>query len=250
MKKLLISVFVIAALMGCKKTVISSPSDQFGYVKFDLSADTEMTVITKAEPTAEELATYNVSLHNSSGQIETKEYAEIAELGWEVPAGTYKVFVENCTEAEATPEGDRGSVRLARLVENVEVAAGVATEVDVECVPVNSRVTVGFDENFESVFTDPSVNLTGGVRSFDMTWGHAAENGVYYPADTEISWTLTASLSGGQKTFSDKIVTQAGKWTQITFSASTTDGSINVNITVSDDFGEPVEELVSINPFE
>lgn len=253
MKKLLLPVFAIAALVSCKKTVVSSPADQFGYVNFDLSADTEMTVITKAEPTAEELATYNVSLHNSTGLIETKEYAEIAELGgWKVPAGIYKVYVENYTEDEATPQGSKGSIRLASLVEDVEVTAGVGTEVNVQCVPVNSRVTVAFDANFGAVFTDPVVNLAGGLRSFDMTWGHEVANSVYYPAETEISWSLTASLAGEQRTYqsTEKILTQSGKWTQITFSASTTDGSINVNITVSEDFGEPVQELVSINPFE
>ena len=252
MKKLLTSVFVIAALVSCKKTVISSPSDQFGYVYFDLSAETEMTVITKAEPTDEELASYNVTLHNSEGPIDTKEYVEVAELGWKVPAGTYTVYVENYTEAEATPEGERGAVRLAGLMKDVVVAAGVGTDVTVECVPVNSRVTVAFDDSFNAVFADPVIKVAGGLRSFDMTWGHDIANSVYYPAETEISWTLTATLSGEQRTYQsvEKLKTQAGKWTQITFSASTTDGRINVSITVNDDFGEPLQEQVSINPFE
>lgn len=253
MKKLLISVLAIAALVGCKKTVIDTPSDQFGYLRLNLSTDTEMTVVTKADLTPEELATFNVTLHNSTGgEIDTKEYAEIAESGWAVSAGTYKVYVENLTDAEATPEGDKGTIRVGCLVEDVSVAAGVPTEVTADCTPINSRVTVAYDENFETVFAEPVVNIKGGSRSFGMTWGHDIAKSVYYPAGTELSWTLDAKLAGVDKTYNSTapILTQTGKWTQITFSASTTDGSINVTITVSEDFGEPVQVFESINPFK
>ena len=252
MKKLLISVLAVAASVGCKKTVIGTPSDQFGYVRLNLSADTEMTVVTKADLTPEELGPFNVTLYNSTGGIDTKEYAEISESGWAVPAGIYDIFVENLTDAEATPEGDKGSVRVGCRVENVSVAAGISTEVTAECTPINSRVTVAYDENFKTVFTDPVVSINGGSREFAMTWGHEEANSAYYPAGTELSWTLNAKLAGVDKTYhsTSSIPTQAGKWTQITFSASTTDGSINVTINVSEDFGEPVQQLVSINPFE
>lgn len=252
MKKLLFSVLAIAAMVGCKKTVIDSPSDQFGYVRLNLSTDTEMTVVTKADLTPEELGTFNVTLHNSTGPIDTKEYSVISESGWAVPAGTYNVYVENLTDAEATPEDDKGTVRVGCLVEDVSVAAGVPTEVTANCTPINSRVTVAYDENFETVFAEPVVNIAGGTRSFDMTWGHEISNSVYYPAGTELSWTLNAKLAGVDKMYNstNPIMTQSGKWTQVTFSASTTDGSINVTITVSDDFGEPVQVFESINPFE
>jgi len=252
MKKLLISVLAIAAMVGCKKTVIDSPSDQFGYVRLNLSTDTEMTVVTKADLTPEELGTFNVTLHNSTGPIDTKEYSEISESGWAVPAGTYNVYVENLTDEEATPEGDKGTVRVGCLVEEVSVAAGVPTEVTANCTPINSRVTVAYDENFETVFAEPVVNIAGGTRSFDMTWDHDIANSVYYPAGTELSWTLNAKLAGVDKMYNstNPIMTQSGKWTQVTFSASTTDGSINVTINVSDDFGEPVQVYESINPFE
>ena len=134
----------------------------------------------------------------------------------------------------------------------MSVAAGVPTEVTANCTPINSRVTVAYDGNFETVFAEPVVNIAGGTRSFDMTWGHDIANSVYYPAGTELSWTLNAKLAGVDKTYTspNPIMTQSGKWTQVTFSASTTDGSINVTITVSDDFGEPVQVYESINPFE
>ncbi|MBR2857515.1 MAG: DUF4493 domain-containing protein [Bacteroidales bacterium] len=252
MKKLLISVLAIVAMVGCKKTVIDSPSDQFGYVRLNLSTDTEMTVVTKADLTPEELGTFNVTLHNSTGPIATKEYSEISESGWAVSAGIYNVYVENLTDAEATPEGDKGTVRVGCLVEDVSVAAGVPTEVTANCTPINSRVTVAYGENFETVFDEPVVNIAGGTRSFDMTWGHDIANSVYYPAGTELTWTLNAKLAGVDKMYNstNPIMTQSGKWTQVTFSASTTDGSINVTINVSDDFGEPVQVFESINPFE
>ena len=254
MKKFLIPVIAIVAMVGCKKTTLSSGSEQYGYLKLDLSTDTEMTVVTKAEPTAEELAAYNVTLVNSaSGVTETKEYAEISEDGWKLAPGMYNVYVENLTDDEAAPENDKGTVMVAGTCD-VTVATGVTSEVEVACTPVNSRVTVNYDDSFAQVFIDPQLTLGTESRIFDMTWGHDVNNSVYYPAGSQLSWTLNAKLSGDstQKTYhsSTSITTQAGKWTQVTFSTSSADGSIKITITVSVEFNETVTETVVIDPFE
>lgn len=255
MKRFLFSVVVLAAVIGCKKTEVSSEGE-YGFISLNLSSDAEMTVVTKAELTEAELAGYNVTLKDmATNEVVTKEYAEISKDGWKVAPGTYSVFVENLTDAEAAPAGDKGTIRLAGLGEDVLVAAGVPTPVDINCTPANSRVTVAYDEAFEQVFANAKVNIGTVDRNFDMVWGHEAANGVYYPGETPLSWTISADLSGNSamsKSFSSEepVTTVAGKWTQITFTTSTTDGSIKVNITVESEFSETDDVIVPIDPFE
>lgn len=256
MKKLLIAAFAIAAIVSCKKTVIDSQPDQgFGYISFNLSADSEMTVVTKAEIPADELETYNVSLFKESELLWSKDYAEITDEDLKVEVGNYRLYVENITEAEATPELAKGEAWLVGEAENVAVKSGITTPVAVECTPANSRVTVAYDDSFSQVFQNPQVTVTGKSRAFDMLWGHDAENGVYYPGSTEITWSLTAALSGDSSVSKNyksltPVTTVAGKWTQITFSTSSTDGSINVVITADDTFKEIDEVVVPVDPFQ
>jgi hypothetical protein len=254
MKKLLIAAFAIAAIVSCKKTVIESPSDEdFGYLSFNLSSDVEMSVVTKAEQTPEQLALYDVSLYKDSELLWTKKYSELSESQFKIAVGTYRVYAENINESTAAPLGDKGSVRLSGTAENISVSSGVNTPVNLRCFPVNSRVTMAFDDTFSQVFSNPKVTLVGGSRSFDMEWGHEPAKGVYYSAGTELTWELTATLSGDSSTkryvSKTPVTTQSGKWTQITFSTSSSDGSINVTITADDEM-EDDEVSIEIDPFK
>ena len=256
MKKFLVSVLAIAAIVGCKKTVIEQGSGkEFGYVDFSLTANTEMTVTTKAptELSGDELASFNVTLYQDGNSLWTKEYSQVPEK-WYLPAGTYDIFVENLTDDEAAPEGEKGCVRVAAMAENVLVETGKTTPIEVNCTPVNSRVTIAYDQSFLQVFEGSQVIITDGSRQFEMADGHDQENGVYYPGGTELTWKLTTTLSGesSAKTYTSgvtPIITTPGAWTQITFSTSTTDGRINISITVDEEFSDVVSEDVNINPF-
>ena len=255
MKKLLISVFAIAAIVSCKKTVIDSPTDKdFGYISFELSSDADMEVVTKAAQTADQLALYDVTLFKGTDRVWTKKYSEVAEAEMKLAVGdNYNVYVENLSEEAAAPADGKGSVRLVGTEDNVVVSSGANTSVSVHCVPVNSRVTVDFDDDFYQIFSNPQLTLTDGERPFAMTNGHEIENGVYYSADTELTWTLETVLTADStpKTYPGKtpVVTAAGKWTKITFSASLSNGSLKVTITADDEMQEdPVS--VEIDPFE
>lgn len=247
MKKTIIIAAAIAAMTACNKSLIEvTPAEEFGTISLGVTTDTEM-VVTKAE--TPDLSGYNVTLKQGSDVKWTKEYSQIADADLKQPAGTYTLYVENLTEAEAAPAEDKGQVRVAGTV-NVTVKAGVPTPATVECEAVNSRVTVA-NSFAEGVFTSASATITDGARAFAMEWGHDAEKGAYYAAGKAIDWTLNVTLSNGtKKTYSKSFATTtvARKWTQINFTNLNTDGTITVEIVVDGTIQDVVEVSETIDP--
>lgn len=246
MKKTIIIAAALVAMTACNKSLIEvTPSEGYGYINLGVTTDTEM-VVTKAST---EYDTYNVTLKRGNDEIWTKEYAAIEEADLKQPAGTYTLYVENLTEAEAAPAKDKGQVRVAGTAD-VTVQAGVSTPATVTCVAINSRVTVA-NTFAEGVFTSAAATITDGTREFAMPWGHDVDNGAYYSAGKSISWTLNVTLSNGTKktyTKESATTTVARKWTQINFTNLNTDGTITVQIVVDGAITETVEVSEEIDP--
>lgn len=253
MKKTIIIAAALVAMTACNKSLIEvSPAEEFGTISLGVTTDTEM-VVTKAgtEMTADQLAGYNVTLKQGETVKWTKEYSAIKEGDLKQPAGTYTLYVENLNEDEAAPADEKGAVRVAGTTE-FTVKAGIDNPVSVTCEAVNSRVTVA-NSFTEGVFTAAEITITDGTRALPMAWGHAEENGAYYSAGKNITWTLTVTLSNGsKKTYTDPeaTTTVARKWTQINFSNSSTNGNIVVEIVVDGTISETVEVSETIDPLQ
>ena len=252
MKKTIILAAALVAMTACNKSLIENvtPADNYGFIDLGITADTEM-VGTKTGTVMDKdaLASYNVTLKQGETVKWTKEYSAIEEVDLKQPAGTYTLYVENLTEAEAAPAGQKGAVRVAGTAE-VIVKAGIDNPVSVSCEAVNSRVTVA--NNFtEGVFTSTTLTITDGTRALPMAWGHTEDNGAYYSAGKSITWTLVVGLSDGStKTYRDPeaTTTVAKKWTQINFSNSSTNGNIVVEIVVDGTISEKIEVSETIDP--
>ena len=251
MKKTIIFAAALIAMTACNKNLIEvAPAEEFGYIDLGVMTDTEM-IVTKAGTVMEAaaLAEYNVTLKQGETVKWSKEYDEITLDDLKQPAGTYTLYVENLTEAEAAPAEAKGAVRVAGTAD-VIVKAGINNPVSVACQAVNSRVTVA--NNFtDGVFTAAELTLTDGTRKFEMPWGHTIENGVYYSAGKNLTWTLVVTLSNGTtKTYNDPeaTTTVARKWTQINFSNSSTNGNIIIEITVDGTISETIEVSEVIDP--
>jgi hypothetical protein len=249
MKKTIIIAAALAAMTACNKNLIEmAPAEEFGFISLGVTADTEM-VVTKGE--TDPYAGYNVTLKQGDDIKWSKEYSAIEDADLKQPAGTYTLYVENLTEAEAAPAEMKGEVRVAGTAD-VTVQAGVSTPVTVNCYAINSRVTVA-NTFTEGVFTSAVATVTDGERSFAMEWGHDVEKGAYYAAGESISWTLKVTLANGtQKTYSKQSATTtvAKKWTQINFTNSNTDGTITVSIVVDGTITETVKVSETIDPLE
>ena len=267
MKKIIIFAAALAAMTACNKSVLetATPAEGFGYINLGISADAEM-VVTKAErtPTEDELASYTVTLKQGELRRWTKKYSAITSDDWTVPAGTYTVEVENLTVTEAYANTDssnpNGKLRLAGSSPVTVVASKTAT-CTVPCTVANAKVTFITDDSFNIAFTSPSVSVSQKIgetrRTVEMgTPGsaHDAENitAAYFEAgQNAATWTLTATLKGETepKTYSKAITLTAGKWSQVTFSTTKTNGTISLTVTVDETMTDvPVSE--SIDPLE
>lgn len=267
MKKIIIFAAALAAMTACNKSVLetATPSEGFGYINLGISADAEM-VVTKAErtPTEDELASYTVTLKQGESRRWTKKYSAITSDDWTVPAGTYTVEVENLTVAEAydntSNNNSKGQLRLAGS-SPVTVVAGKTATCAVRCTVANAKVTFTTDASFNIAFESPTVSVSQTIgetaRTVDMgTPGsaHDAENitAAYFEAgQNAATWTLTATLKGEteSKTYSKDITLTAGKWSQVTFSTTNTNGTISLTVKV-DETMTTVEVPESIDPLK
>lgn len=261
MKKIIIFAAALAAMTACNKSVLetATPSEGFGYINLGISADAEM-VVTKAEstPSTDQLANYTVTLMQGETQKWSKKYNTIHTDDWKVPAGTYNVVVENLTTTEAYDNSSNnnanGKLRLAGS-SSVVVVAGKTATCSVKCTAANAKVTFITDNNFNTAFKTPSVSVSqtlgGTTRTVSMgTPGsaHTDENltAAYFEGGTA-KWTLTATLKGESesKTYSKDITLTAGKWSQVTFSTTNTNGTISLTVTIDDAMtSESVSETI------
>lgn len=246
MKKTILFAAALVAMTACNKNVIEvAPSDGFGYINLGITADTEM-VVTKADAEVPVYNDYYVTLAGGNDTNWTKLFNEIDPEDWKVPAGAYEITVYNVT-AEDAYKTEPGMVRVSGET-SVTVTAGVATPCTVECKPQNSKVSFIYTDDFDTVFDEPAVSVSG-TRNLNMTVGteHSEANAAYFEVG-KLTWTLTAELNGESKSYTDEVTTQKAKWTQVTFTTGSTDGQINVTITVDGKITEVHTVTATIDP--
>jgi len=251
MKKTLFIAAAIVLAASCNKNIIGfTPVEDYGYIDLGVTAETEM-VVTRGVVSEADLSGYNITLMKDDQVVEgwPKEFDDISDADWKVPAGAYKIKVENLT-VEETYATDKGVVRVSGET-SVTVTAGVSTSCTVNCTPQNSKVSFMYSPEFDVVFDEPAVTVKESAdRSVAMTVGesHLEANAAYFEVGT-LTWTLTAKLNGQTKTYSKDFSTVKAKWSQITFTTGSTDGQINVTITVDGEITATETITAVVDPF-
>ncbi len=250
MKKTIILAASILALLSCSEKNIDVP---YGRISLGVSSDMEI-VVTKGITGEVDLRGYNISLIKEGVCQWTKEYEGIVESDLIVPAGSYSIYVENLTDAEAHASG-MGLVRVAGS-ESFEVIGDAITDCAVHCKPVNSKVSCIYTENFKVVYGNTAVvTLDKADRDLEMQMTpFVGEEGVqiygseaYFAAEQEITWDVNAAVLGVAKHYTGKFTTIENKHTVIKFDAANS-GMISIKVTVNDEISD-VEELdVPIDP--
>lgn len=274
MKKIMIIAAALAAMTACNKSVLetATPSEGFGYINLGISTDTEM-VATKSITSAATLTGFKIGLFDENGTtakwptvegvaVPADGYidysiANTKEELWKVPAGTYTVKVYDGNKTTVYDDDNAlGKVRVAGS-QPVTVTAGVSSNCTVTCTPANAKISFITTDDFNEVFENPSVtfkvkdaaeetakNYGTLVTSFD----NAAQ--AYFEPVT-ITWTLSANIGGTSntsRTYSSDITLVKAKWTKVTFTTSSTNGSISLNIVVNGNITETIKLNVTIDP--
>ena len=275
MKKTILVAAALVAMVSCNKTLIETPVSEsdYGYINLGISADTEM-IETKASVTDDALNNYRVVLKKDNNPETVVEswsnfdgnvngyltYSTVtnpinADILWKVPAGKYKIYVENKEENNCyTGVGEA----YINGVGSVDVVAGISTECSVSCAPKNSKVTAVYGDKFAQSFKVASLNFSikeSDTRIVPLVVGngnHDAAAAAFFKASTTLTWTLIAELANDDtdKTYTSSFTTEAGKWTKITFnSGNTTDGKISITITADDGFNGGKTYTYELDPF-
>lgn len=278
MKKTILIAAALVAMVSCNKTLIETPvlESDYGYINLGISADTEM-IETKAPVTGEDLNDYRVVLKKVDNGVETVvnswnsfpdnengylTYSTVtdpdnADILWKVPAGKYKIYVENKAEANCYTGAGEAYING---VGSVDVVAGISTECSVSCTPKNSKVTAVYGAEFAQSFDVESLSLIlteSASRNVNLAVGngdHGTAAAAFFKANTSLTWTLTAELANDntntEKNYTSTFTTEAGKWTKITFnSGNTTDGKISITITADDGFNGGKTYTYTLDPF-
>lgn len=284
MKKTIIAAIALVAMAGCNKTLIEAPVNDadFGYINLGVTADTEM-IVTKAATSADALNTYRVCLYSVAGDSKTPYWAgktigetEVSENGfislsdakanadlWKVPAGTYSIYVENAVESDLY--SDKGGVYVNGEAP-VTVYAGLPTDAELTCVPKNSKVSFIYNDDFKTVFNtenltvsvsesepDRTVSLIPSYVSSEKTVDDSKSDfeAAYFGADKSLTWKMslmTTATNATAKEYTSSFHTTSGKWTIVTFSTGSTNGTINVTITVDGEIKETETITFSLDP--
>ena len=281
MKKTIIAAIALVAMAGCNKTLIEAPVNDadFGYINLGVTADTEM-IVTKAA-TSDALDTYRVCLYSvaedsktpywagktigttvvsDNGFISLSDAKENEDL-WKVPAGTYSIFVEN--EVESDLYSAKGGVYVNGEAP-VTVYAGLPTDATLNCVPKNSKVSFIYNDDFKTVFNtdDLTVSVSESARTVSLIPSYVSSektvddtksdfDAAYFGAGKSLTWKMslmTTATNATAKEYTSSFNTTSGKWTIVTFSTGSTNGTINVTITVEGEIVDTETITFSLDP--
>ena len=149
-----------------------------------------------------------------------------------LPMGTYTVSAENCTADEAV--SGYGHKRLFGTKDVTLSYENPNQTVNLDCVLVNSLISIIFDSSVTGVFDDLKVTVKSGTRSVVIKEGDKVSEAWFNPG--AISWTIS-----GVSKATGKTVSQEGKRTldarqnlkitvKVTYSDGLISGSPVINI--------------------
>ena len=149
-----------------------------------------------------------------------------------LPMGTYTVSAENCTADEAV--SGYGHKRLFGTKDVTLSYENPNQTVNLDCVLVNSLISIIFDSSVTGVFDDLKVTVQSGTRSVVIKEGDKVSEAWFNPG--AISWTIS-----GVSKATGKTVSQEGKRTldarqnlkitvKVTYSDGLISGSPVINI--------------------
>ena len=220
-----------------------------GYGCLDVSLRTDVAIedATKAPEQLPEsdYADFTIMLYDASDvkvwETSFDAFAANRDNIQRIPAGTYTVYVENCTAEEA--EEGIGRPRIAGSQEFV-ITAGRTTTATVACTVINAKITIAYDDDTVTVDHENdgkakvlypaglSISGSDGSRKLPLTLSssHDEENAVYFNVGDDGAVSLIYTLVAG--VYADNSImrydvsftAEKGKWNKVTMTAETVTG--------------------------
>lgn len=171
-----------------------------------------------------------------------------------LPMGTYTVSAENCTADEAV--SGYGHKRLFGSKDVTLNYENPNQTVNLDCVLVNSLISIIFDSSVTGVFDDLKVTVKSGTgtetRSVEIKEGDAVREAWFNPA--EISWTISGTVKENGKIVSqsNKMTLEARKNLKINVHVTYSNGQISMtpNISINQISSATEVPVDGTNPYE
>ncbi len=243
-KAIFISALLFAAV-SCQKPLIMRHAT--GAIEVHVDNSPVVDIVTKAGETvtADEFMVY---VESSEGVMTYEGLYKDMPAPLIVPVGTYTVSAENVTEAAAL-EG-WGQVRYYGASQAKEVKQGdVPTSYDFTCRMVNAAVSVLFDENIASHFSEYSVSVhTEEARKLVYNEANTLSAvGYFAPGTMTFEFSGKLADDGQAIRISGTKTLAAATHLNLTFCISQQNGSLKPEITVDATY-EVLYSTVTIDP--
>lgn len=186
--------------IACSSEVPDPTSDQGNFSLLLTAADIQTEVQTRASIQGVDVNSFYVSLAEAEGTplLSGRQYGTISSADCILPAANgYKIWVESCTEPEATTLNNGfGAYRF--LGEAVfDVHADETTPVAINCIMVNAGLQIVFDKSFTDKFPIHAVT-TQDSRTLIFN-SQNTDNVAYYNMQADVlpmSLRITGSSGG------------------------------------------------------
>lgn len=241
MKRFLYLATIAALAAGCRTLDIQEPTGT-------ISVNLEPEVIVKS-CAWNDTDNYTVSVTSGkavSGLPYQDAYKDFAPLS--LPMGTYTVSAWNCTEEESvTGYGMKrlyGSQNATLSLKNPD------QKVELECVLVNSLVSVIFDSSVTGVFDGLKVDITSGTRTVSISESGEVKEAWFNPA--EISWTISGTVKENGKIVSQSNNMRLEARKNLKINVHLTNGQISMtpNISINQISSATEVPVDGTNPYE
>lgn len=242
MKKFFTLALASLMLLSCSKDSIWNAQEQ-GQLSVNVEQGASIFVETKA---AVNTGDFNLKIVKNGGDVKYDD--KVSEFTtMTLPTGTYTVSAENITAEEAL--AGRGKQRLADTKENVTVSANNITNITLNCVMVNSKVSFAFDETFKSAFDMENTQITeSSTRGIVWSKDATLDSEIAFFEPSTLNYTIKTKRAGADKTYTGTIALQAKTWHKLTVKASVENGQLGITVTADDTVAEKLGDI-TVDPY-
>ena len=245
MKKVFHLAIIAALAAGCQTLDIHQ---SMGSLSVRLEPEVNVQVKACAENATPNYTVSVTSRSDVSGPPYQSAFKDFQPLS--LPMGTYTVSAENCTAEEAI--SGYGHKRLMGTKDVTLSYENPNQTVNLDCVLVNSLISIIFDPSVTGVFNDLKVTVKSGTRSVVIKEGDKVSEAWFNPA--VISWTISGVSKATGKTVSQEGSSRtlaARQNLKITVKVTYTDGMISgsPSISIASEISELKENKNDINPY-
>lgn len=244
MKKVFHLAIIAALAVGCRTLDMYQA---MGTLSVSLEPEVNVQVKACDENDTPNYTVSVTSLSDVSGLPYQSAFKDFKPL--DLPMGTYTVSAENCTADEAV--SGYGRKRLFGTKDVTLSYEKPNQTVNLDCILVNSLISIIFDPSVTGVFNDLKVTVQSGTRSVVIKEGDKVSEAWFNPA--VISWTISGVSKATGKTVSQEgnRTLEARQNLKITVKVTYSDGMISVTpgISIDSNILESTVNKNDINPY-